>query len=189
VESSGGATHFAKALPGELTGYDPDESPFNPPNFVAKPDETVAHRLRGPEYTEHLYGTERPVRYGSRRGRPRQGCEGFALNERTPCHPPPMTSLVWLLVFHRRFWESPSYLLCMSPCWLRGHWDPRHWDRHSLSAGRMAPWHGRRGRAAALVAPPRLAPVREQPLVKEPFPYVLLVSRRDLYHVERPAGE
>ena len=43
VEESGGATHFAKALPGELTQYDPEKAPFNPPNFVAAPDGEVGY--------------------------------------------------------------------------------------------------------------------------------------------------
>jgi hypothetical protein len=69
VEESGGATHFALSQPDELTSYDSDAAPFNPPNFVAGTSNGSAAQpspLRTAEYTEHLYATERPVRY--RRG-------------------------------------------------------------------------------------------------------------------------
>jgi hypothetical protein len=64
VGSCGGATHFAKALPGELTSYNPDS--FNPPNFVAgtkNGSAAAATGPRSPENTARLYHEEKPVHY------------------------------------------------------------------------------------------------------------------------------
>jgi hypothetical protein len=66
IEESGGATHFALPQPGELTSYSDDCAPFNPPNFVAGTSNGSAGQpspVRTKEYTEHLYATERPIRY------------------------------------------------------------------------------------------------------------------------------
>ena len=63
VDESGGATHFARALPGELTTYEPCE--FNPPSFVAARTNGSAADTgpRSPGNTERLYRTEKPVFY------------------------------------------------------------------------------------------------------------------------------
>ena len=66
VEESGGATHFALPQPGELTSYNDDSAPFNPPNFVAGTSNGSAAQpspVRTKEYSDHLYATERPIRY------------------------------------------------------------------------------------------------------------------------------
>lgn len=64
VEAAGGATHFAKPNPLELTTYEPDA--FNPPNFVAGTSNGSAASTigpRSPENTARLYREEKPVRY------------------------------------------------------------------------------------------------------------------------------
>ena len=64
VDEAGGATHFAKAQPGELTTYEPKR--FNPPNFVIGTENGSAGATTGPrspEKTERRYREERPVRY------------------------------------------------------------------------------------------------------------------------------
>jgi len=64
VEESGGATHFARALPGELTSYEPDQ--FNPPNFVIGTKNGSAGSDTGPrsaDNTKRRYDEEKPVYY------------------------------------------------------------------------------------------------------------------------------
>jgi hypothetical protein len=64
VDECGGATHFAPAVPGELTTYRPEQ--FNPPNFVAGTSNGSAASDQGPrskDNTERLYQNEKPVYY------------------------------------------------------------------------------------------------------------------------------
>ena len=64
VEECGGATHFARALPGELTSY--RSAQFNPPNFVAATANGLIGKGQGPRSKENisrLYKTEKPVYY------------------------------------------------------------------------------------------------------------------------------
>jgi hypothetical protein len=64
VDESGGATHFARALPGELTTYKSDQ--FNPPNFVLGTKNGSASSDTGPRSAENIkrcYDEERPVHY------------------------------------------------------------------------------------------------------------------------------
>lgn len=64
VDESGGATHFARAEPGELTTYSPER--FNPPNFVIGTENGSAGKDSGPRApgkTERRYQQEKPVRY------------------------------------------------------------------------------------------------------------------------------
>jgi hypothetical protein len=64
VDECGGATHFARALPGELTSY--RSAQFNPPNFVAATADDRSDNGQGPRSSENisrLYETEKPVYY------------------------------------------------------------------------------------------------------------------------------
>lgn len=64
VEECGGATHFAKPMPGELTSYSPDR--FNSPNFVFGTRNGSAGSDKGPRSetnTKRLYAEEKPIRY------------------------------------------------------------------------------------------------------------------------------
>ena len=61
VDECGGATHFAKALPGELTSYDPER--FNPPGFNAVNGSRDHPSPRSKENIERLYEDEKPVYY------------------------------------------------------------------------------------------------------------------------------
>ncbi len=64
VRASGGATHFAKAAPGELTQYSPET--FNPPNFVFGTHNGSAASetgTRSSERTEARYREEKPLHY------------------------------------------------------------------------------------------------------------------------------
>ena len=64
VEEAGGATHFARADPGELTTYAPER--FNPPNFVIGSTNGSAGNdtgPRSPDRTEQRYREEKPVHY------------------------------------------------------------------------------------------------------------------------------
>ena len=70
IEQAGAPTHAAKARPGELTMYDDDAAPFNPPNSGAQAGRSRALLRR-------LYAEERPVRYrrGTCASHPRHPCE------------------------------------------------------------------------------------------------------------------
>jgi hypothetical protein len=59
VDESGGATHFAKALPRELTSYNPER--FNPPGFSGINGTEDGPRSK--ENINRLYETEKPVYY------------------------------------------------------------------------------------------------------------------------------
>lgn len=64
VTESGGATHFVKAEPGELTTYTPED--FNPPNFITGTHNGSAREKRGvrsEEKTEKRYQEEKPIFY------------------------------------------------------------------------------------------------------------------------------
>ena len=64
VDESGGATHFVKAAPGELTTYKPGT--FNPPNFVLGTENGSAitnEGPRSPEKTAKRYQDEKPIYY------------------------------------------------------------------------------------------------------------------------------
>jgi len=64
VEECGGATHFVKAEPGELTQYSP--SMFNPPNFVIGTSNGSAASETGPRSpgkTANRYLEEKPIYY------------------------------------------------------------------------------------------------------------------------------
>lgn len=64
VEDAGGATHFARAQPGELTKY--SASTFNPPNFVFGTENGSAvssKGLRSGKRTDQRYREEKPIRY------------------------------------------------------------------------------------------------------------------------------
>ena len=61
VDECGGATHFAKALPGELTSYDPKR--FNPPGFNAVNGSRDNPSPRSKENIDRLYEEEKPVYY------------------------------------------------------------------------------------------------------------------------------
>ena len=56
VEDAGGPTHFARSLPGELTTYDAEKAPFNPPNLLGQAG-------RDPAMLERLYADQRPIRF------------------------------------------------------------------------------------------------------------------------------
>ncbi len=64
VQEAGGATHFVRAAPGELTQY--SQAAFNPPNFVfgthngSSADDAGVRSL---ELTETRYREEKPLRY------------------------------------------------------------------------------------------------------------------------------
>ncbi len=64
VEAAGGATHFAKARPDELTNY--NSSTFNPPNFVYGTENGSATSMSGPrseDLTNQRYREEKPIYY------------------------------------------------------------------------------------------------------------------------------
>ena len=55
-EEAGGPTHFARSLPDELTTYDAEKAPFNPPNLLGQAG-------RDPAMLERLYADQRPIRF------------------------------------------------------------------------------------------------------------------------------
>ena len=61
VDECGGATHFAKALPGELTTYESER--FNPPGFNAVNGSLDYPSPRSKQNIDRLYETEKPVCY------------------------------------------------------------------------------------------------------------------------------
>ena len=64
VEDVGGATHFVKARPGELTSYSAET--FNPPNFVYGTENGSAAVVAGPrseELSDQRYREEKPIHY------------------------------------------------------------------------------------------------------------------------------
>ena len=64
VEDVGGATHFVKARPGELTSYSAET--FNPPNFVYGTENGSAAVVAGPRseaLTDQRYREEKPIHY------------------------------------------------------------------------------------------------------------------------------
>ena len=61
VDECGGATHFAKALPGELTTYESER--FNPPGFNAVNGSLDYPSPRSKQNIDRLYETEKPVYY------------------------------------------------------------------------------------------------------------------------------
>ena len=77
IEQAGAPTHAAKARPGELTMYDDDAAPFNPPNSGAQAGRSRALLRR-------LYAEERPVRYrrGTCASHPRHPCEQSSDSDR-----------------------------------------------------------------------------------------------------------
>ena len=77
IEEAGAPTHAAKARPGELTMYDDDAAPFNPPNSGAQAGRSRALLRR-------LYAEERPVRYrrGTCASHPRHPCEQSSASDR-----------------------------------------------------------------------------------------------------------